>query len=65
MFLTDFVKKINLFCGFQRHILNGSYSLLTKITDGLPVVVMDSKPLTVSRSNVDVYRTEVVVLLVS
>lgn len=42
-----------------------SFLLFTEITDGLPVVVMNSKPLTVSRPNIDVYGTEVIVLLVS
>lgn len=42
-----------------------SFLLFTEITDGLPVVVMNGKPLTVSRPNIDVYGTEVIVLLVS
>lgn len=41
------------------------YSLLTEVTDGLPIVLMDGEPLTVSRADVDVYRTKVIVLLVT
>lgn len=40
-------------------------SLLTKGVDGLPVVLVDSEPLTVARANVDVDRAEVVVLLMA
>lgn len=44
---------------------NQVFLLLREVTDGLPVVVMDSKPLTVSRSNVNVHGAEIVILLVT
>lgn len=31
------------------------YSLFTEVIDGLPVVLMDREPFTVSRTNVNVY----------
>lgn len=40
-------------------------SLFTEVTDGLPVILMDGEPLTVSWANVDVHRAEVIVLLVT
>lgn len=40
-------------------------SLFTEVTDGLPVILMDREPLTVSRADVDVHRAEVIVLLVT
>lgn len=39
--------------------------LFTEVADGLPVVLMDGKPLAVSRADVDVHRAEVVVFLVA
>jgi len=56
--LTEFWLKKTDFACFK-------FLLFTEITDGLPVVVMDTKPLTVSRSNIDIYGTKVIVLLVS
>lgn len=41
------------------------HSLLTESVDVLPVMLMDSKPLTVTRSDVNVDRAEIVVLLVA
>lgn len=41
------------------------YSLLTELVDSLPVVLVHSKPLAVTGTNVDVDRAEVVVLLMS
>lgn len=40
-------------------------SLLTEVVDVLPVVLMDCKPLTIPRPDVDVHRTEVIILLVA
>lgn len=53
--LATFVVKTNILV----------HSLLTECVDGLPIVLMDSKPLTVTRSDVDVDWTEVVVLLMT
>lgn len=39
--------------------------LFTEVADGLPVVLMDRKPLAVSRADVDVHGAEVVVFLVA
>lgn len=42
-----------------------SFLLCTEIANELPVVVMDSKPLTVSRTDVDVNRAKIVIFLVT
>ncbi len=39
--------------------------LFAQVTDGFPVVFMDGKPLTVSRANIDVHWTEVIIFLMS
>jgi len=41
------------------------HSLLTECVDGVPVVLMNSEPLAVTRPNVDVDGAEVVVLLMT
>lgn len=41
------------------------HSLFAEVIDGLPVVLMHSKPFTIAWSNVDVHRTEVVVFLMA
>lgn len=40
-------------------------SLLAELIDRLPVVLMDSKPLTVTGPDIDVDRAEIVVLLMT
>lgn len=59
--LLNLSKTLTDFACFKGH----SFLLFTEITDGLPVVIMDRKPLTISRPNIDIYGTKVIVLLVS
>lgn len=42
-----------------------SHSLFTEVADGLPVVLVDAEPLAVSRTDVDVDGTKVIVLLMT
>ena len=51
--------------GLQHRHQQPRHSLLTEFVDGLPVVLVNSEPLTVPRPDVDVDWAEVVVLLMT
>ena len=52
---------IALIMNTDRH----AHSLLTEVVDGFPVVLMDCKPFTVTRADVNVDRAEIVILLMT